>query len=146
MTKVCIDCRQVKDIILFWRNKKSPDGRLNSCRSCRLEYQRSRKEINNERARLYRKTHPDARSISAMHKKRFGGLRDNVLARDNYSCKRCGMTDKEHMAKWNRHITVDHIDGLGRNVQDPNNNIDNLQTLCLSCHGRKDKLRGLYGI
>ncbi len=64
-----------------------------------------------------------------------GGNREAVLKRDNYSCVKCGMTDKEHMAKWgeDRHITVDHKD-----KDRSNNSMENLQTLCLSCHGNKD--------
>lgn len=62
-----------------------------------------------------------------------GGLRDAVLKRDGYACVECGMTDAEHKAKWNRPITVDH-----RNKNKKHNTMENLQTLCLSCHGRKD--------
>jgi hypothetical protein len=44
------------------------------------------------------------------------------------------------MVKYNRDITVDHIDGNGRRKPKhlKNNSLDNLQTLCLSCHGKKD--------
>lgn len=67
-----------------------------------------------------------------------GKLRNQILMRDNYSCVCCGMTDAEHKAKWKRPITVDHKD------KNRKNNIpDNLQTLCLACHGRKDLLPSL---
>lgn len=62
-----------------------------------------------------------------------GGNRLSVLTRDNYSCVKCGMSDREHKTKWSRPITVDHIDKNRKN-----NDLTNLQTLCLSCHGRKD--------
>ena len=59
-----------------------------------------------------------------------------ILERDNYKCIKCGMSNKDHKKKWNRRLTVDHIDG---NTQ---NNIDeNLMTLCIVCHARKDGLR-----
>ena len=64
-----------------------------------------------------------------------GGLRLNVLERDGRSCVQCGMSDAQHKAKWNRPITVDHKDKNKKN-----NTMRNLQTLCLSCHGRKDLL------
>lgn len=67
-----------------------------------------------------------------------GGLREAVLERDRHSCVRCGMTDEQHKAKWNRPITVDHI-----NKDRSKNVMDNLQTLCLTCHGRKDLLPSL---
>lgn len=62
-----------------------------------------------------------------------GGNRLAVLERDGYACVTCGMTDEQHKAKWNRPITVDHID-----KDRANNSLLNLQTLCLTCHGQKD--------
>ena len=62
-----------------------------------------------------------------------GGLREIILKRDNYSCVVCGMDAKAHELRWNRPITIDHKD---RNHK--NNFIDNLQVLCLICHGSKD--------
>ncbi len=63
------------------------------------------------------------------------GKREDVLLRDGYKCVKCGMTDKEHKAKWGRPITIDHKDKNRKN-----NAMGNLQTLCLRCHGRKDLL------
>lgn len=64
-----------------------------------------------------------------------GGNRAAVLARDGNACVQCGMTAEEHIGKWGRPITVDHI---SRDRSD--NGLANLQTLCLPCHGRKDQL------
>jgi 5-methylcytosine-specific restriction endonuclease McrA len=61
------------------------------------------------------------------------GLRQQVLERDNYKCVVCGMTAEEHIKKWKRGITVDHINRIHSD-----NRIENMQTMCLSCHGRKD--------
>lgn len=62
-----------------------------------------------------------------------GGSRAEVLDRDGHACVKCGMTDAEHKAKWSRPITIDHIS------KDRSDNLPaNLQTLCLTCHGRKD--------
>lgn len=73
----------------------------------------------------------------------FGGNRDKCLERDNYCCVECGMTSEEHFNRWSRQLTIDHRDGNGRSklVADKNNSLDNLQTLCLQCHGRKDVVR-----
>jgi hypothetical protein len=81
------------------------------------------------------------RSIFSMRKKRFGGLREKVLERDNYKCVMCGMTNEEHIKKYKRSLTIDHVDGNGRNSKKPNNNMKNLQTLCLGCHASKDAAR-----
>lgn len=69
-----------------------------------------------------------------------GGIREEVLKRDNYCCVRCGMTDEQHKAKWGRPITVDH-----KNRNRKVNTTENLQTLCLTCHGQKDFRPHLVG-
>ena len=48
------------------------------------------------------------------------------------------MTNEQHIIIFGRQITIDHIDGNGRYSDEPNNDVDNLQTLCLKCHGKKD--------
>lgn len=62
-----------------------------------------------------------------------GGRRAEVLLRDGSACVKCGMTDADHKATWGRPITIDHIDR-----DRSNNDLSNLQTLCLRCHGAKD--------
>src|SRR5581483_10654103 len=42
-------------------------------------------------------------------------------------------TDEEHKARWGRPITIDH-----KNKNRKENTMENLQTLCLVCHGSKD--------
>ena len=66
-------------------------------------------------------------------KSNYGGIRSEILKRDGYACVNCDMTDKQHRQKWSRPITLDHKDKNRKN-----NKPDNLQTLCLACHGRKD--------
>lgn len=80
-------------------------------------------------------------SKKSEYKRRFGGLRDIILLRDDYSCQICGMTNDEHKKLFGRSITLDHIDGAGRYSRFPRNETSNLQVLCLRCHGRKDSLR-----
>jgi len=62
-----------------------------------------------------------------------GGNREAVLERDGYCCVKCGMTDTEHKEKWDRPITIDH-----KSKDRGDNSMENLQTLCLTCHGNKD--------
>lgn len=61
------------------------------------------------------------------------GLRKSVLERDGFACVKCGMSDSAHKTTWNRPITIDHI-----NKNHSDNRMENLQTLCLPCHGAKD--------
>lgn len=67
-----------------------------------------------------------------------GKMRLFILNRDGYRCIECGMSDAEHKTKWGRPITIDHKDKNRRN-----NAPDNLRTMCLRCHGRKDITPGL---
>ena len=60
---------------------------------------------------------------------------------DNFICIKCGMNQEQHIILFGRGLTVDHIDGKGRNSKEKNNNLNNLQTLCLRCHGKKDGIR-----
>ena len=68
--------------------------------------------------------------------KRFGRNPKEIFDRDNYQCQECGNKDD---------LTIHHIDRNGRNSKNPNNDIDNLITLCRSCHSRihgKEKMKG----
>lgn len=56
--------------------------------------------------------------------KRFGGNKKVVLERDQYKCKLCGS---------NKRLNVHHIDCSGQTCE-PNHELDNLITLCNSCH------------
>ena len=115
----------------FWRNgtyKARSWSKTGLSTKDRKEYMRKYRIMNG------------IKSISAMHKARFGSVREKVLERDNYLCCVCGMTRKEHKKKWKRDLTLDHIDGNGRYSNKPNNNPDNIWTLCLSCHGKRDSL------
>lgn len=64
----------------------------------------------------------------------FSNLREKVLQRDKYKCNQCGAIAKSN--------SVHHKDGKGRGFITPNNILDNLITLCNSCHQKehwKDK-------
>ena len=100
------------------------------------KYRQKNREKLREANKLYKRLYGHS-------KEHFGGLRKEVLERDNYQCVLCGMSNEAHLEKWGRKITIDHIDGNGRYSKKPNNTMENLQTLCLSCHGRKDQLRSL---
>lgn len=83
--------------------------------------------------RAQRRAFAREKGFSTSADRATGGLRESVLERDGYSCVRCGMTDAQHRQLWGRPITVDHKDR-----DRSHNTMDNLQTLCLRCHGSKD--------
>ena len=57
-------------------------------------------------------------------KSRFSGNKSIALERDGYKCTRCGATEN---------LAMHHKDGSGQ-TDNPNNDLDNLETLCSSCH------------
>lgn len=89
-------------------------------------------------------TSSSLKGYSHKNRARFSGLREYILERDGYACVRCGMTQEQHIGKWGKSITINHIDGKGRNARYPNNDPNNLETLCLRCHGAVDGVRAIY--
>jgi 5-methylcytosine-specific restriction endonuclease McrA len=90
---------------------------------------------------VWRKNHPEKVKeweIKARNVRDYGGNRETVIQRDNEQCQECGLTRAEHYKKYKRDITVDHINRLGRGVKNKDNRLENLLTLCLGCHLRKD--------
>lgn len=55
-------------------------------------------------------------------------VRKYVYERDSYQCQSCGETNQETQ------LTIDHIIPLAKGGQ---NDISNLQTLCLKCNQKK---------
>lgn len=94
-----------------------------------------------EHTKKWRELNPDkAKKANSNHKGkiRFGGMKEIVLKRDGYKCTKCGMTNDEHIKKWGRVLTIQHKDNKGRYSKEKNNNLNNLKTLCLRCHGLED--------
>ena len=107
----------------------------------RIQYYRDWREKNREKYNEYQKEWGEKHisykrnlGVKYVFRKRFGGLRDIVIKRDKETCQLCGITRTEHKEKYGRDISVDHIDGNGRNSQNPNNSIENLRVLCLVCN------------
>lgn len=60
----------------------------------------------------------------------FGvGTRRKVLKRDKGICQICGITRKEHFAKYGKDIAIDHIKG-----KRAGNSLKNLRVLCMVCN------------
>ena len=66
----------------------------------------------------------------------FGGNSQAVLERDNFECQECGMTQEQHIIIFGTRLAIHHKDGNGRRNPNPNNDIDNLLTMCHDCHTR----------
>ena len=100
-----------------------------------LEYERKRKKENPELVK--------ANNRRAVSKRRFGLNRDEIITDSSY-CLGCGISQVEQMELYGCSLNIHHIDGCGRRSmrlgQKPNNNPNNLELLCSSCHTRKHNL------
>jgi len=74
----------------------------------------------------------------------FSGNREKVIIRDGEKCVQCGFTRAQSKAEFGFDLAVDHIEGLGRwdSLGGRRNNVENLQTLCCRCHGKKTAMQG----
>lgn len=78
-------------------------------------------------------------------KARFSGKREEVIQRDGEKCQHCGLSRELNRIAWNCDLHVHHINGLGRSVLDislKDNDLENLITLCKSCHVKADVALG----
>ena len=85
-------------------------------------------ECRRKAERLY--GHKREIDLAYKDKIRFDGNRTKALERDEYTCTMCG-------AK--KDLVVHHIDCSGQ-TDEPNNDVDNLTTLCRRCHINLHKL------
>ena len=85
-------------------------------------------ECRKKAERLY--GHKRETDLAYKDKIRFDGNRTKALERDEYTCTMCG-------AK--KDLVVHHIDCSGQ-TDEPNNDVDNLTTLCRRCHINLHKL------
>jgi len=122
IVKVCRGCKKEIPLSLLVNNNNLSYGKAKICYPCRKK----------ENARYYpRKNRAKEREYKNLI--RFSGRKEAVVLRDGGRCLGCGMTREDHFKIYGKDITVDHID---RNKT--NNDPKNLQTLCLSCHSKKD--------
>jgi hypothetical protein len=61
--------------------------------------------------------------------------REDVLARDNYGCQECGMTDTEHREQYDASLSIHHIEPRSTfDDLEEADVLDNLVALCKPCH------------
>jgi 5-methylcytosine-specific restriction endonuclease McrA len=92
-----------------------------------------RRQYKNQWQKEQRRKFSSARGYSSSANYACGGNREAVLVRDGRKCVACGLSESGHIERYGRRITIDH-----KNKDRTNNLLENLQTLCLSCHARKD--------
>ena len=113
---LCLDCGE---------RIVSRNGNRLRCPECASKRNKTLREKNHQDNKAY------YRNLKA--EARFGGNRQTCFERDKYTCQTCGKTHHETM------LDVHHKDKMGRNKPVQNNDIDNLITLCHSCHTKSHK-------
>lgn len=132
LMKTCSKCQKEKPSDSFYKSnvKTHLDGLYPSCKTCKRKTTKKYFHENSEQCRRRQKSW---RSKNKRHLKRkyieyrYGGNRIKALERDGFKCQECGKKDV---------LDVHHIDGKGSTfpVPEQNNSIENLITLCRSCH------------
>jgi transposase len=70
--------------------------------------------------------------------------RQQVRKRDSFACQRCGISESEHLEKFDQVLHVHHIIPANQFQEaTKRNEINNLLTLCMSCHRKIEKLAPL---
>lgn len=122
------------------RNVARPKNAV--CQSCSAEFVPSRygwanqkfcsgKCYRRECQRRWRAKHPEKNKL-AVRRRKWGGNWWRALERDAFTCQICGLNGSvEDTSK----LLVHHLDGEGER-KGKNHVLDNLQTLCGSCHAR----------
>jgi 5-methylcytosine-specific restriction endonuclease McrA len=94
------------------RYRQTDAYRESKKKSDRKYYEKNKDELLEYRSRL-------------REHERFGVSRETILKRDGYKCNNC---------KSEEDLVIHHINGKGRSVDIPDNDLRNLVTLCRSCH------------
>ena len=68
---------------------------------------------------------------NSLYPEEFYEIREYIRKRDNYQCKKCGITEEEHLIVYGKELSVHHI-----NYNKKNCNKHNLITLCNECNLR----------
>lgn len=108
--------------------------------------QKKRKMFTDRQWRLRNKKKVSLIYKVSKDKAMYGGNREKAILRDGEKCVKCEITREQHYRKYKRDITVDHINRLGKGVSrdKKDNRLENLMTLCISCHMRKDGVKNRY--
>ncbi len=141
--KYCAECRPIVRREQMTQNERNRRARLGEVYR---EYERQRYADNPESKKASKKDYYKRarqrtaffedlkrRARIAQNKYRdnalFGGNKELVFKRDGYECKVCGVKEP---------LCIHHIDGNGTTtpIEQRNNAIENLVTLCFSCHSK----------
>jgi 5-methylcytosine-specific restriction endonuclease McrA len=86
--------------------------------------------------------HPNWKGGSEKYRgEKWDSVRSEVLERDSHSCTECGLGQEEHIKKYGQELHVHHKTPFREfDSVEKANRMGNLETLCSSCHKKKEKL------
>lgn len=141
--KTCKQCRQIKSLQNYTKDKTRRDGYKELCKACRTIKQKEWALKNPNFAKSWFRKNPNyltqwrienfwySVDQASRHRARKYGCKEFVITKKNYRhlfsqrCVICGLDENP---------TIDHIIPLSRGGQ---HSIGNLQLLCMSCNSRK---------
>lgn len=141
-SKQCASCRVDKETSDYYRHRSDGIALRSVCKACCAEQRKLWREQNPEKHQRhmaswsqsdkYREYSKTRNRKEESKRSKWGGNHERAIIRDGERCLVCKMTRQQHYSAFGRDITVDHINGR---ISD---DLGNLQTLCLKCHGKKD--------
>lgn len=140
----CTDClkRGIKTKI-YWKTARQGDGR---CQSCANKNRKGKEHYNIGKDHpMFGKRGKDTSGY--IHGKAYlpypmefnAKLKLKIHKRDNYTCQKCGKTQKQELKFKNRKLDVHHIDYNKQNCKD-----NNLISLCQTCNVKVNKDRDYW--
>lgn len=127
----CRKCGEVKELKDFYKHVRYKSGHRTECKKCSDNYNTEYLKNNRDRKLRYSRNNYKRNKETWENyrdKTRYGGNKTRVFERDNNKCCDCGSV---------RGLTIHHKDGKNIfNSNEVNNEMDNLVTLCRSCHQR----------
>lgn len=158
--KRCSKCQAIQPTSSFHKRAASWDGLQAKCRSCMARANQEFRERRPEYLREWTQQNPDylknwrqseqgkaagrkarrkRRAMKAQVQEDFSAEDERfVFERDGYRCVDCGMTNDEHLERWNQRLHLDHIKPLSKGYALTR---ENAQLLCRKCNSSKrDKI------
>lgn len=130
MTKQCAECKEVKPLTEFFKDKGFKDGHYSRCKVCKtkktLAWRENKKQSYNNYMKQYRKDHPDTVAAKARDRRKSLRLRynltqeayDALLQAQNGTCALCPLTPNDVTL----HVDHDHKTGKVRGLLCPGHN------------------------
>lgn len=129
---LCNYCQYCGNKIPFW--KKSCSSKCSMTSECKEKISIKNSGINNGMFGITKENHPRWNGGKIWWRgKEWDETKLKARNRDKFKCQECGMTEDDHIKRYNSPLHVHHINPYRYSK---NNSLENLKTLCVGCHSR----------